>query len=227
MKKGKLIVIEGTDCSGKETQSKMLAKRLSEDNIPVFEMQFPKYDTPTGKIIGGAYLGKKEYGESLFPEGASSVPAKVASLYYAADRLYNVELITSQLDNGVNVILDRYVESNMAHQGGKLESKEERNKMIEFLDTLEYNLLELPRPDKVYFLHMPYENAKVLRDNRKESADGHEKDENHLKNAERAYLELAKKYNFFTIDCTKDNNIRTIEDINNELYEKVRKLIDG
>ena len=74
---------------------------------------------------------------------------------------------------------------------------------------------------------MPYENAKVLRDNRKESADGHEKDENHLKNAEKAYLELAKKYNFITIDCTKDNKIRTIEDINNELYEQVRKLIDG
>ena len=227
MKKGKLIVIEGTDCSGKETQSKLLSKRLNEEGIPVFEMQFPKYETPTGKIIAGAYLGKKEYGESFFPEGASHVPSKVASLYFAADRLYNVDLITNKLNDGINVILDRYVESNMAHQGGKFETEEERTKMIEFLDTLEYNLLELPRPDKVYFLHMPYENAKILRENRKEKADGHENDANHLKNAEKAYLELAKKYDFITIDCTRDDKIRTIEDINDELYEKVRKIING
>ena len=83
----KIIVIEGTDCSGKETQSKMLLERLNQNNIDSVYMTFPAYDTPTGKIIGGSYLGKESIGKCVFPEGAVNVDAKVASLYYAADRL--------------------------------------------------------------------------------------------------------------------------------------------
>ena len=150
--KGKLIVIEGTDCSGKETQTKLLVKYLKENNTKVFTMSFPNYDSPTGKIIGGPFLGKSYISEGYFPEGAPNVDPKVSSLYYAADRLYNLPIIQKKLNEGYTVILDRYVYSNMAHQGGKWKTKEERDEMYNWLSKLEFDLLELlvTNQNKVY-----------------------------------------------------------------------------
>ena len=99
-------------------------------------LSFPDYDTPTGRIVGGAYLGKPHIGEGFFPEGASNVDPKVAALYYAADRRYNRQKILDLLNDGVDVVLDRYVESNMGHQGGKIFDKEERLKLYEDLANL-------------------------------------------------------------------------------------------
>lgn len=227
MEKGKLIVIEGTDCSGKETQTKLLIKKLREDGIKVDNFSFPNYNSPTGKIIGGAYLGKPQIGESYFEEGATNVDPKVASLYYAADRKYNIDKINFLLEQGANIILDRYIYSNMAHQGGKIEDENERLRMYDWLDNLEFNLLELPRPDVAIFLHMPTEKAKVLKAGRVEEApDAHEKDINHLMHAEKSYIELALKYNFKTIECTTEDEIRTIEDISEDVYEYVREQLD-
>lgn len=110
----------------------------------------------------------------------------------------------------------------MAHQGGKLEDEKERAEMYDWLDNLEFNLLELPKPDIAIFLHMPTEKAQILKANRtNELPDGHEKDINHLKQAEKAYIELAKKYNIHTVECTNNGNIRTIEDINEDVYNYV------
>ena len=89
----KLIVIEGTDCSGKETQSKLLEERLKKEGKKVVRFDFPMYDSPTGKIIGGAYLGKPEIGKSIFPEGAVNVDPYITCLYFAADRKYNMPKI--------------------------------------------------------------------------------------------------------------------------------------
>ncbi len=226
MSKGKLIVIEGTDCSGKETQTKLLISKLREDGIKVDNFSFPNYNSPTGKIIGGAYLGKPHIGESYFEEGATNVDPKVASLYYAADRKYNIEKIVFLLEQGANIILDRYIYSNMAHQGGKIEDKKERLEMYEWLDNLEFNLLELPRPDVAIFLHMPTEKAKSLKEGRPEALDAHEKDVNHLIHAENSYIELAQKYNFKTIECANEDKIRTIEDINEDVYAYVKEQLD-
>ncbi len=225
MARGKLIVIEGTDCSGKETQTKLLMARLREEGINVNNFSFPNYSSPTGKIIGGPYLGKEHISPSYFEEGASNVDPKVASLYYAADRKYNIEKIEFLLNNGANLILDRYIYSNMAHQGGKLATKEERDKMYDWLYNLEFNLLELPKPDIAIFLHMPTEKTALLKQNREE-LDGHEKDENHLKKAEIAYTELANKYHFKTVECTYNDKIRDIEEINAEVYALVKDLIN-
>ena len=181
--RGKLIVIEGTDCSGKETQSKLLIEHLRRDGIHVEYQSFPMYDTPTGRIVGGPYLGKEYIGEGWFSETAPKVDPKVAALYFAADRRYNMPKIQSLLDQGVHVILDRYVYSNMAHQGGKIEDTKERMNMYAWLDILEFKLLELPKPDIAIFLHMPYEFTKVLKQNRKEKTDELEKDEKHLQMA--------------------------------------------
>ena len=223
--RGKLIVIEGTDCSGKETQANSLIEKLAKDGISISKFSFPNYDSPTGKIIGGPYLGKSYICNSWFNEGATNVDPKVASLYYAADRKYNIDLINEQLDNGVNVILDRYIYSNMAHQAGKISNLDERNKMYSWLETLEFDLLKLPHADIKIFLHMPYEASLTLKKGRLEALDDHEKDKEHLIKAETAYLELAKKYDFYTIECVNENGIRTINDISNELYEYVNNSL--
>lgn len=223
--RGKLIVVEGTDCSGKETQTKKIVERCEVKGIKVYNYSFPRYDTPTGKIVGGPYLGKSYICDGWFLEGAPNVDALVASAYYAADRRYNIKEIMEHLNNGDIVLLDRYVESNMAHQGGKLDSKEERQKMYEKLDELEFGIMELPRPDAVIFLYMPSSYAAILRQGRAEAADQLERDMEHLAKAEQAYLELTEKYGYIKIDCVKDDVIRTIDDISDEVMTRFEELI--
>lgn len=222
--RGKIIVIEGTDCSGKETQSLLLEKKLNEEDIKCIRFDFPRYNSPTGKIVGGAYLGKPEISESFFPEGATNVDPYIACLYYAADRKYNIKEIEEYLEKGYIVIIDRYTTSNMAHQGGKIHNKDERFNMYEWIDKLEFWLLKLPKPDKTLFLHMPYEHALQLKKNRV-NLDEHEKSPEHLKYAEEAYVELSQLYNWDTIECISNDSIRTIEDISNEVYTKVKDYI--
>lgn len=224
--KGKLIIIEGTDCSGKETQAKKAIEELQKKGISVFKFAFPNYDSPTGKIVGGPYLGKASICEGWFKEGATNVDGLVASAYFAADRRYNINIIKEHLDKGEVVIVDRYVESNMAHQGGKIKEKDERLKMYEKLDKLEFDIMELPRPDAVIFLYMPYEYASILKQSRKEAPDQHESSKEHLKQAENAYLELTEIYNYIKIDCVKNDVIRTIDDINKEVVEKIEGVIN-
>lgn len=221
MERGKLIVIEGTDCSGKETQSNRLHDYLNKMGIKTAKMQFPMYDSPTGKIVGGPYLGKSHICDSYFPEGAAHVQPKVAALYYTADRVYNIHKVTEKLDKGYNVILDRYVESNMAHHAGKLKGEIEQNEMINWLDKLEYGFLGLPRPDKTIFLHMPYEAAKKLKEGREEKPDGHEKSPEHLISAEKTYLKLAKKYFYDTVECVDGDRIKSIDEISDEVINIV------
>ena len=220
---GKIIVIEGTDCSGKETQSKLLEEKLNNMGKKCIRFSFPMYDTPTGKIIGGAYLGKPEIGDSLFEEGAVNVDPYVVSLYYAADRKYNMEMINKYLEDDYFVILDRYTTSNLAHQGSKIKDKDLRFEMYQWLDKLEYWLLKLPKPDKTIFLHVPYEYSLELRKNR-EAIDEHEKSVEHLKNAEEAYVELSELYNWDRIEFIHNNELRTIEDINEEILKIVEKI---
>lgn len=223
MKRGRIIVIEGTDCSGKQTQSSLLYQRLQKEGRKVETMSFPVYDSPTGKIIGGPLLGKSYICEGWFPETAVNVPSKVASLYYAADRLYHREKIKSLLEEGYDVILDRYTESNMAHQGAKLKTTEEREKLYEFIESLEYELLELPRPDITIFLYMPFEKEVELRGlrNVSEKLDQAESNEDHLRSAEAAYLELAKRNGYITIPCSINNALRKIEEIHEDVYAAV------
>lgn len=224
--KGKLITIEGTDCSGKETQTNLLIKKLRNEGYQVQNFSFPNYSSPTGKIIGGPYLGKEGFDPCYFEEGSAKVDPKVAALYYAADRKYNIDKINFLLEGGYNVILDRYIYSNMAHQGGKIKDEKERQAMYDWLDKLEFGLMQLPKPDLTIFLHMPLKVAEKLKENRQEKADGHEKDESHLKHAETAYLELAKKYNFIKIECAQNDKPKDIETINEILYEKVKPFLN-
>ena len=220
---GKIIVIEGTDCSGKETQSKLLEKRLGLEGYKVKRFGFPMYDTPTGKIVGGCYLGKPEIGPGFFEEGAPNVDPMVSCLYYAADRKYNFKEIEKYLKDDYYVILDRYTTSNLAHQGSKISDKDERFDMYQWIDKLEYWLLKFPKPDITIFLHVPYEYSIELRKNR-ENIDEHEKSPEHLKASEEAYIELSELYNWSRIECIKDEKLRTIEDINDEILKIIKEI---
>lgn len=229
-KRGKIILIEGTDSSGKETQTRMLLERLTLENIPCDTMSFPRYDTPTGRIIGQCYLGKEGLGEgdvAWFGE-ADRVNPLLASLYFAADRFAAAPEIENTLDSGKHLILDRYAESNMAHQGGK--QNQNRLRTISFIHNLEYELLKLPKPDKVIFLYMPYQIGIELKKRSGTKADGHEANLEHLKKAEETYLQLAKEYwsTWKTISCAPDrtiNSLRTPEDIAEEVYSNAINLI--
>ena len=220
---GKIIVIEGTDCSGKETQSKLLEKRLNSIGKKCVRFDFPNYESPTGRIIGGAYLGRPEIGPSFFKEGAVNVDPHVVCLYYAADRKYEMPEIEKYLNDDYYVILDRYTTSNLAHQGSKIHDKDERFNMYQWVDKLEYWLLGLPKPDKTIFLHVPLENTLELRKNRK-SIDEHEKSPEYLKRAEESYLELSELYNWDKIECIRNNKLRSVEDINDEIMKIIEKM---
>ena len=217
---GKLIVIEGTDCSGKETQTKLLKEALEIRGYKVKHFSFPMYDTPTGKIIGGAYLGKEDIGVSYFDEGSAQVDPYISCLYYAADRKYNFSKIEKYLNSDYFVILDRYTSSNMGHQGGKISDKDERFHMYQWIDKLEYWLLKLPKADQTFFLHMPYEYSTKLI-NLRNTLDRNEKSREHLKNAEEAYIELSELYNWDRIECVGNGNLKSVDMIHQEILKRL------
>lgn len=226
---GKLLVIEGTDCSGKETQAKILYDRLTKEGVKVARISFPMYDTPTGKIIGACLLGKPQMcselltsDHSFFPESGGNVDSLTALSLYAADRRYNLPIIKKYLDNDYVLIVDRYVTSNMAHRGGLIKDEKERKKMYNKIDMLEYDIMELPRPDKVILLYMPYEQACILKNNREELPDEVENNEEYLRLGEKSYLELANLYNYDIINCVNNNTIRSIEDIAEDVYNSYK-----
>lgn len=220
---GKIIVIEGTDCSGKETQSKLLKSYLEQNGIKVATFSYPQYNTPTGKIIGGPLLGKPSICPSWF-DNYVEVDSKVASLYFAADRRASLPVLKELISSNEVVIIDRYIYSNMGHQGSKIEDKEERLKMYKFLETLEFDLLELPRPDLVIFLYLPYSYGEEIKKNRAEALDEAEKSQTHQIKSERTYLELTELYGFEKIDCFTSGTVKTREEINNEVISHVKKL---
>lgn len=232
MKRAKLIVIEGTDGSGKETQSKKLFEYLKGRGLRVKNYSFPIYNSSTGKIVGGPYLGKREIAESYFEETSACVDPLVSSLYYAADRRYNfLKEIENEIYKNDIIILDRYTTSNMGHQASKAKNKNQRDKILKFIEILEFDLCELPKADKVIFLHMPFEASRELRKNRV-SGDGNENSENHLRNAEKNYVEIAKKYRWDYINCikakkyTKTDDIKSIDEISEEIKFIVDKLLN-
>jgi len=230
----KLIVIEGSDSSGKETQSRMLVEKLNNEGIRAIRLSNPFYDSPTGKIIASCYLGKEEYCRELFKddssygwfnEGAVSVDPLVASVYYAADRRYNLEVLREAMRENEVVILDRYIYSNMAYQGAKFETKEERDWYLKKCELLEFEYFELPRPDYVYFLYVPHEVVFELLKKREEASDQHEANHDYLIRSEEVYFELASRYGFEIIDCISNGCFKSREEIQNDVYKRVRKIV--
>tara|TARA_B100002003_G_scaffold250179_1_gene288663 strand:+ start:1822 stop:2505 length:684 start_codon:yes stop_codon:yes gene_type:complete len=226
MRRGKLIAIEGTDGSGKQTQSERLLNKLRSEGYSTEVLSFPRYDTLTGKVVGELCLGKNlGLGVGSLFDNFAEADAKFASSFYGLDRLAAKPDIERLLNENDYLILDRYVESNMGHQCGKLEDPQERAGLRDWINKVEYEDNKLPKPDAVIFLYMPLKISKKLKAGMNELLDAHEADENHLKNAEAAYLELAEHFDWIRVNCSDDGeNPRAITDIHQEVYKNISKL---
>ena len=222
---GKLFVIDGTDGSGKQTQFQKLQESLTKDGIDYKVVSFPNYDSPSSSLV-------KMYLSGEFGENAKEISPYIASTFYAADRYATFQKgYKKYYEDGGIILADRYTTANMVHQAGKIKDEEEREKFLNWLWDFEFNLYGLPVPSEVFFLNMPIENAVDLIKNREnkfthqDKKDIHERDVNHLKDAYNAACDVAKKYNWYEIKCVKNNEIRTIEDIQQEIYNEVKKHI--
>lgn len=220
---GKLFVIDGTDGSGKQTQFDLLKKHLDEEGIEYKTVSFPNYDSPSSSLV-------KMYLSGEFGENAKNVSPYVASTFYAVDRYATFQKeYKKYYEEGGIILADRYTTANMVHQAGKIDNEEEREKFLNWLFDLEFNLYGLPVPSKVFFLNMPPEKVKELIKNRENKfthssqKDIHERDEKHLQDAYNAACSLVNKYNWNEIKCVKNNEIRTREDIHNEIFNIVQK----
>ena len=223
---GKLFVIDGTDGSGKQTQFEELKKRLDKENIEYKTVSFPNYDSPSSGLV-------KMYLSGEFGEDPKAVNAYVASTFYAADRFATFKKDYEEYyKNGGIILADRYTTANMVHQAGKIIDPIERNKFLDWLWDFEFNLYGLPVPTKVFFLKMPIEKSIELMKNRENkfshtaTKDIHERNKEHLEDSHKAACYVAKKYDWCEINCVKDDNIRTIEDIHEEIYKTVKECLD-
>ena len=222
---GKLFVIDGTDGSGKQTQFDLLKKHLTEDGIEYKTVSFPNYDSPSSSLV-------KMYLSGEFGENAKDVSPYIASTFYAADRYATFKKdLKEYYDNGGIILADRYTTSNMVHQAGKIKDKEERDKFLKWLWDFEFNLYKLPIPTEVFFLNMPVEKSLELIANRENKfthntqKDIHERDKNHLIDSYNAACDVTKDYGWYEVKCVKDDKIRTIEDIHEEIYNEIKKHI--
>ncbi len=216
--KGKLITIEGTDCSGKSTQLELLCKRLYAEGVDFMKVAFPRYDSSSSALVR-MYLGG-EFGENV-----SAVNAYAASSFFAVDRVASyLREWKDYLENGGTVLLDRYTTSNAIYQASKL-PEDDRAAFCDWLFDFEYNLLALPEPNAVIFLDMPPESAEKLMKDREESEDIHEKDKSYLKNCYASALSLSERYGWQRIACTDGERIKTIEEIHKEIFAKVSEML--
>ena len=213
--KGKLIVIEGSDGSGKATQTKKLFQRLTSQGQRVEQISFPDYDSDSSALI-------KMYLNGNFGLHAEDVDAYAASTFYAVDRYASFKMKWKKyFDDGEIILADRYTTSNMIHQAVKINDEVERNIFLNWLEDFEYEKLKLPRPDKIIFLDMPPSISEKFLIERKQS-DIHEKDFEYLRRCYQMYKEVAKKFNWITINCSEKNNPRDVDDIHEEIYNALR-----
>jgi dTMP kinase len=227
-KKGKLIVIDGTDGSGKATQVELLTKRLKKEGYTVKNVDFPEYyKNFFGKFIGHC-LSEQYY-------NFVKVHPKIASVLYAADRSESKEEIQGWLKKGYIVLANRYVSANQIHQGGKIANAKKRQAFIEWLDEMEYKVFKIPRPDVVFYLNLPMSlilnlikerNKKGKRSYLGKKKDIVEGDVEYLTNSRKSALWLAKTQpEFKQINCAPQNLILSREVIHNNIYKEVKNIL--
>ena len=223
--KGLFIMIEGTDGSGKTTQTELLVAKLEKDGYPVEQISFPQYGQPSAAMV-------EEYLNGAFGTAKEVGPYR-ASIFYAVDRYVASPKIREWLAAGKIVIANRYLASNMGHQGGKIKDVIERQKYYDWNYHLEYEIFQIPKPDINIILHVPATLSQQLVDKKGEreylkgkKRDIHEDDLKHLADAEQAYLEIARLYPEFTvIECTKNGEMQTVPDIHRQIYSIVCKTL--
>ena len=220
---GKLIVIEGTDGSGKSTQFRLLSERLTSEHVQFRHLVFPRYDQESSALIR-MYLGGQ------FGDKPSDVNAYAASAFYAVDRYASYKMDWGQwYENGGLVLSDRYTTSNAVHQASK-EPGDRQEQYLQWLYDFEYEKMGLPRPDLTLYLDVPTDFTERLLRNREQAtntqADIHEQDTGYLATCRKTGRNAAAYYGWTVIHCVKDGAMRSIEDIHQEIYQHVKKCLE-
>ena len=226
MQDGLFIVLDGNDGSGKATQTKMLVEHFVQSGVPTEKIDFPGYQERFfGKLIAECLAG--EHGDFVHMD------PKIASTLYALDRQEAAPKIREWLQEGKMVISDRYASSNMIHQGGKIEDEEDRINFLSWLDTMEYEIVGIPRPHAVIYLDVPVAvSLELLEQKRaaknhtlKEDKDTVEKDRQYLERSHISARALAaSEPTWHIISCTKDGVMRSPEEIHEEILTLVLQL---
>lgn len=224
--KGRLIVIEGVDGSGKETQSERLNKALDSRGKRVMRIAYPRYDRDSSAMV-------RHYLAGDFGTDPDAVSPYIASTFYAADRYasYKEELEPFLASGGI-VIADRYTTSNMVHQAGKIHDKKERRAFLDWLTDYEFDLLGLPEPNRVFFLDIPPEIGQKLIAGRPNKITGGEKKDIHESHPEyllESYnnaVELIGLYGWTRIQCVRNGKLRSIDDIHDEIIKDLKDIFD-
>jgi len=232
MKQGKFFVLEGMDGSGKATQTKLLTEALKNKGYDVVKIDFPQYGKGSASLLE-TYL-RGDYGLS------EEVGPYRASIFYACDRYDLSFKMKKWLEEGKIIIADRYLASNIGHQGGKIISnKEEWNKYVDWLHNLEFNIFEIPRPDYTLILkispELSMQHSNKIKDEEKKQKrlaylgddtkqDIHEADKNHLANTLKSYTAISERYPDFykIVDCQNGEDFLSIDII----HQKIIKLIE-
>jgi len=215
--KGRFFVIDGTDGSGKATQTKLLISRMLRVSLPVQTITFPQYGHKSAGLVEEYLAGK--FGT---PE---EVGSRRASIFYAVDRYASSGKISNWLEDGNHVIADRYVASNMGHQGSKERRSEERMAFYKWNDELEFGTFKIPRPDLNIILHVPAAVSMELIEKRGNAKDSHE-NLAHLTAAETTYLEMARIFpGFRLIECVEDGKLLSPEKVHEKVWEAVQSVL--
>ncbi len=220
---GKLIVIEGTDGSGKSTQFRLLTQRLELENVAFQKLVFPQYAEESSALIR-MYLGGQ------FGRRPGDVNAYAASTFYAVDRYASYKKVWGKwYEDGGLVVSDRYTTSNAVHQASK-EDPAHQGEFLKWLYELEYDKLGLPRPDLTIYLDVPTGFTEQLMRRREADtnthADIHEQDMDYLATCRRTGKAAAEYYGWTVIQCVRDGAMRSIEDIHNEIYRHVAAILE-
>ena len=220
---GKLIVIEGTDGSGKSTQFRLLTERLTQEQVAFQKLVFPQYAEPSSALI-------RMYLSGEFGSRPSDVGAYAASAFYAVDRYASYKKVWGDwYEKGGLVVSDRYTTSNAVHQSSK-EPPEKREEFLHWLYDFEYNKLGLPRPDLTIYLDVPTDFTEKMMRSREAAtgshADIHEQDMTYLATCREMGRAAAGYYGWTMISCVKDGKMRTIENIHEEIYRHVAACLE-
>lgn len=218
---GKFIVIDGTDGSGKTVQANRLIERLRAEGRDSQLQDFPRYGKPSAWFVE-KYL-KGEYGS------AAEVGPKLASVFFALDRYDAAPQIRESLSRGSILVSNRYVSANKGHQMGKIENPQDQMDFLGWLNEFEYNLMGIPKPDLTLLLHVPADiGFELSRSRDGERTDIHQKDIEHLRAAERAYLRLPEidtAENWKVVECVVDGKLLTIDAIHELIWSQVSPLL--
>lgn len=221
---GKLIVFEGTDGSGKSTQFQALCRRLDGLGQAYQRLVFPQYREPSSALI-------RMYLSGEFGTKPGDVNPYAASAFYAVDRYASLKKVWGKFYRGGGLVLsDRYTTSNAVHQGGKLPDGA-REDFFRWLDDFEHNKLELPRPDLVVYLDMPTEHTVQLLRRREQDthtqADIHEVDSGYLAQCRHCALQAAQVLGWQVVSCVRDGAVRSIEEIEAEVWALIEPVLES